>query len=126
METKFLICKHCGNIVEVVRESGVSIVCCGDKMSELKANITDGAVEKHVPVVNVTGNKVEVAVGSTLHPMVEEHYIQWIYLETNKGVQKKYLAPGNEPKAEFVIGDDEKVVAVYEYCNLHGLWKKDI
>ena len=80
METKFLICKHCGNIVEVIRESGVSIVCCGEKMSELKANTTDGAVEKHVPVVNIDGNKVEVVVGSTLHPMVEAHYIQWIYL----------------------------------------------
>ena len=126
METKFLICKHCGNIVEVIRESGVSIVCCGEKMSELKANTTDGAVEKHVPVVNIDGNKVEVVVGSTLHPMVEAHYIQWIYLKTDKGVQKKYLSPSDEPTAEFVIGDDEKVIEAYEYCNLHGLWKKEI
>ncbi|MDU4145345.1 MULTISPECIES: desulfoferrodoxin family protein [Clostridium] len=126
METKFLICKHCGNIVEVIRDSGVSIVCCGEKMNELKANTTDGAVEKHVPVVNIDGNKVEVVVGSTLHPMVEAHYIQWIYLKTDKGVQKKYLSPSDEPKAEFVIGDDEKVIEAYEYCNLHGLWKKEI
>lgn len=126
METKFLICKHCGNIVEVIRESGVSIVCCGEKMSELKANTTDGAVEKHVPVVNIDGNKVEVVVGDTLHPMVEAHYIQWIYLKTDKGVQKKYLSPSDEPKAEFVICDNEKVIEAYEYCNLHGLWKKEI
>ena len=95
-------------------------------MSELKANTTDGAVEKHVPVVNIDGNKVEVVVGSTLHPMVEAHYIQWIYLKTDKGVQKKYLSPSDEPKAEIVIGDDEKVIEAYEYCNLHFLWKKEI
>lgn len=126
METKFLICKHCGNIIEVVRESGVDIVCCGEKMSKLTANTTDAALEKHVPVVNINGNQVEVIVGSTLHPMVEEHYIQWIYLKTDKGIQKKYLSPGNEPKAHFLIGDDETVIEAYEYCNLHGLWKKEI
>ncbi|WP_195964772.1 desulfoferrodoxin family protein [Clostridium cuniculi] len=126
MEIKFLICKHCGNIVEVVKESGVPIVCCGEKMMELKANTSDGAVEKHVPEVSVNGNNVLVTVGSTLHPMVENHYIQWICLNTNKGVQRKYLSPGDEPKAEFILADGETVSEVYEYCNLHGLWKKVI
>lgn len=126
METKFFICKHCGNIVEIVKDSGVPIVCCGEKMSELKANTSDGAVEKHVPVVDINEGVVKVAVGSTLHPMIEAHYIQWIYLRTNKGIQKKYLNPESSPKAEFLIDKDEVVEEVYEYCNLHGLWKKEI
>lgn len=126
MEIKFLICKHCGNIVEVVKETGVPIMCCGEKMMELKANTSDGVVEKHVPEVDINGDKVLVTVGSTLHPMVENHYIQWIYLKTNKGVQRKYLFPADEPKAEFILADGETVSEVYEYCNLHGLWKKVI
>lgn len=126
METKFFICKHCGNIIEMIRPSGVPIVCCGDKMTELKANTSDGATEKHVPVIEIEDEKVTVVVGSTLHPMTEEHYIQWIYLKTNKGVQRKSLSPTDEPKAEFIIADDEVVVEAYEYCNLHGLWKKEV
>lgn len=126
MEGKFLVCKHCGNIVEVIKESGVSIICCGEKMTELKANTSDGAVEKHVPEVSINGNNIVVTVGSTLHPMVENHYIQWIYLKTNKGIQRKHLVPGSEPKAEFSLRDGESVEEVYEYCNLHGLWKKVI
>lgn len=124
MEAKFLICKHCGNIVEVVKESGVAIVCCGEKMTLMSANTSDGAMEKHVPEVEVNRDKVSVTVGSVLHPMLDNHYIQWIYLKTNKGAQKKYLQPGEEPKAEFILADGEVPVEVYEYCNLHGLWKK--
>ena len=115
METKFFICKHCGNIVEMINNTGVPLVCCGEKMSELKANTSDGAFEKHVPEVVVNGNVVSVVVGSTLHPMMDKHYIQWIYLKTNKGIQKKFLTPNNEPNAEFIIADDELVVEVYEY-----------
>lgn len=126
MEVKFLICKHCGNIVEVIKDTGVPVVCCGEKMTELKANTSDGAVEKHVPVVSVSGNIVEVSVGSTLHPMLDNHYIQWIYVKTNKGIQRKYLMPGEEPKVQFIIGNDEVLIEVYEYCNLHGLWKKEL
>lgn len=124
MDTKFLICKHCGNIIEMVKDAGVPIVCCGEKMAELKANTSDGASEKHVPEVTLNGNVVEVVVGSTLHPMLENHYIQWIYLKTDKGIQKKYLTPGSQPKAQFIIEADETVIETYEYCNLHGLWKK--
>lgn len=126
MGSKFLVCKQCGNIVEVIKQTAVPIMCCGKKMEVLEANTSDGAVEKHVPEVDVNGNKVLVTVSSVLHPMLENHYIQWIYLKTNKGIQRKDLSPGDEPKAEFLLVDGESVSEVYEYCNLHGLWKKQI
>lgn len=126
MNNKFLVCKQCGNIVEVIKQTAVPIMCCGKKMEVLEANTSDGAVEKHVPEVEVNGSKVLVTVSSVLHPMLENHYIQWVYLKTNKGIQRKDLCPGNEPKAEFSLVDGENVIEVYEYCNLHGLWKKEI
>ncbi len=119
--SKFFICRHCGNIIGMVNSSGVPVVCCGEKMEQLVANSTDAAGEKHVPVVTVEGNTVSVAVGSVEHPMTEEHYIPWIYLETEKGGQRKNLKPGDKPAATFIITDDEPV-GVYAYCNLHGLW----
>ncbi|MGE4213952.1 MAG: desulfoferrodoxin family protein [Anaerotignaceae bacterium] len=121
-ETKFFVCKHCGNLIGMIENSGVPIVCCGEKMTELVANTVDASLEKHTPVVSVNGDKVEVVVGSVEHPMLEEHFIKWIYLETKKGGQRKSLKPGEAPKAAFVVTDDEPV-AVYAYCNLHGLWK---
>lgn len=121
-ETKFFVCKHCGNLIGMIENSGVPIVCCGEKMTELVANTVDASLEKHTPVVSVNGDKVEVVVGSVEHPMLEEHFIKWIYLETKKGGQRKALKPGEAPKAAFVVTDDEPV-AVYAYCNLHGLWK---
>lgn len=121
-ELKFFRCEHCGNIIEMVAPSGVPVVCCGDKMKELVAGSTDGAVEKHVPVVTIEGNRVHVAVGSVAHPMVEEHFIQFIAIETSNGVQRKNLKPGEAPAADFVLADGEEFVAAYEYCNLHGLW----
>lgn len=128
METKnhkFFICKHCGNIVGLIRDAGVPLVCCGEKMHELVANTTDAATEKHVPVVQVTGDIVEVNVGSVTHPMEEKHSIEWIYLQTEHGGQRKGLKPGEAPAATFVLKDD-KPVAAFAYCNLHGLWKTDI
>lgn len=119
---KFYICEHCKNIVTYVENKGVPVMCCGQKMTELVANTTDAAQEKHVPVVEQDGDKVIVTVGSAEHPMTEEHHIAWIALETKKGSQIKYLDPAGAPKAEFSLADDE-LVAVYEYCNLHGLWK---
>ncbi len=95
-------------------------------MEELTANTSDGAFEKHVPAVTVNGNTVEVMAGEVAHPMIEEHYIQFIILETDRGYQKKDLKPGEEPKAVFALADGKKAVAAYEYCNLHGLWKKEI
>ncbi len=122
---KFYRCNHCGNIVMMVHDSKVSMMCCGEKMTELVAGSTDAAVEKHVPVVDIKSNSVEVSVGSVMHPMEEEHYIMWIYLETNRGGQIKYLNPGEDAMATFLL-NDEKPKVVYAYCNLHGLWKKEI
>lgn len=125
MSTKFYICEKCGNIVGKIHDSGVSVVCCGQKMTKLEAGVVEASREKHIPVVSVRGNVVEVVVGSVLHPMAEEHNISWVYLETDKGGQRKNLNPGDEPKLSFAL-TDEKPIAVYAYCNLHGLWKAEI
>lgn len=119
---KFYICKHCGNLIGMINDSGVNPVCCGDKMTELVPNTSDGAGEKHVPVVTVEGNIVTVTVGSVLHPMEEAHYIQWIYLDTEQGGQRKALKPGDAPVAKFALTDGDEPLGAYEYCNLHGLW----
>jgi superoxide reductase len=124
-EPKFFICKHCGNVVTLIHESGAPLSCCGEKMTQIVPNTVDAVVEKHVPAVTVDGDKISVVVGSVEHPMVPEHFIQWICLETDKGTQIKYLTPEDKPKAVFKV-EDETPVAVYEYCNLHGLWKKEI
>lgn len=123
MELKFFRCNHCGNIIVKIKDSSVPVVCCGENMQELVPGTTDAAVEKHLPVYEVNGSSVSVTVGSVLHPMLPEHSINWICLQTNKGFQLKYLNPSEEPKAVFALADGEKVEAVYEYCNLHGLWK---
>jgi superoxide reductase len=120
---KFYICKHCGNIVGMIFDSGVVPVCCGDKMTELVANTTDAAKEKHVPVITVSGNEVHVVVGAVAHPMEPEHFIQWIYLETEQGGQRKSLKPGDKPEAVFALAEGDKLIAAYAYCNKHGLWK---
>lgn len=124
-ETRFYICKHCGNLIGMIHASGAPIICCGEQMSELVANTVDASKEKHVPVVTVDGDKVTVKVGAVPHPMLEEHYIMWVYLQTGKGGQRKCLKPGDTPEVTFSIVDD-KPVAAYEYCSLHGLWKTDI
>ena len=122
MNQKFLICKHCGNIVAAVKESGVPIVCCGEKMSEIIPGEIEASLEKHIPEFKVEGNKVYVTVGSVEHPMVPEHYIEWVSIQTKQGNQRKQLQPGQEPKVCFSICDCDEVEAVYAYCNLHGLW----
>ena len=124
-EVKFYICKHCGNIVGLIHDSGVPLVCCGEKMSELGPNTTEGATEKHLPVVEMDGNVVKVSVGSVEHPSTEEHYIAWVYLQTAHGGQRKAIKPGDKPEVSFALQDDE-LIAVYAYCNLHGLWKTEI
>jgi superoxide reductase len=125
-KTKFFICNTCGNLVSLLNEGGGTLVCCGNDMEELVPNTVDAAVEKHVPVIEVEGNKVTVKIGSVTHPMVDEHWIEWIYLETKEGVQRKCLKPGDEPKAVFVLNDGDEVVSAYEHCNIHGLWKKEV
>lgn len=122
-ERKFFICKHCKNLVEVVNDSKVPMICCGEKMTELVANTVEASQEKHLPVVEVSGNEVSVTVGSVIHPMEEAHFIQWVYLLTDKGVQRKALKPGEVPSVKFSLLEGEKALAAYEYCNLHGLWK---
>ena len=109
---KFYRCEHCGNIITFVHSAGVPVMCCGQKMTELVPGTTDGAAEKHVPVVEVQGSTVQVKVGSVEHPMLTKH-----------GSQIKYLQPGEKPQASFVLADGDQLVAAYEYCNLHGLWK---
>ena len=123
---KFYLCNHCKNLVEMVMDSGVNPVCCGEKMQELKANTTDAVQEKHVPVVNVSGNVVNVVVGSVLHPQTEAHLINFIVLKTCCKVYRKDLTKDDEPKASFVLEDGEKPLEVYAYCNLHGLWKASL
>ena len=123
MEQKFYICEHCGNIVAEVKSSGVPVMCCGQKMKEIIPGTTDAAVEKHVPVYKTEGHKVYVTVGEVEHPMLPEHYIEWISLQTKSGNQRKCLKPGDEPKACFALCEGDEVEAVYAYCNLHSLWK---
>lgn len=124
MEIKYMICKKCGQIISVIKDTGVPIICCGQPMEEIQAGVVDAAVEKHVPVYELNGNTVSVNIGEVDHPMTEEHYIQWISLHTKSGYQRKNLAPGDNPHVEFSLGDNDEVIAVYAYCNLHGLWKK--
>lgn len=123
---RFFVCRHCGNMVGMLKSSGVPMICCGEKMEELVPNTVDAATEKHVPVVEVKGNQVKVTIGSVIHPMLEEHHIEWIYLDTNQGGQRKSLEIGKEPVATFALAEGEKPLAAYEFCNIHGLWKTDI
>lgn len=123
MKLKFFLCETCGNIIGKIYDSGVKVVCCGKEMVEMVPNTTDAALEKHVPVYRVEGNTVHVMVGSDAHPMTEDHYIEWIALQTREGNQRKCLKPGDEPTVCFCICDGDEVEAVYAYCNLHGLWK---
>ena len=123
MEVKYSVCNHCGNIIEMIKDQGVPVMCCGEAMHELKAGVTDAAVEKHVPVYTVDKQHVHVVVGETKHPMLDNHFIEWITLNTNQGIYRKQLIPGQEPIADFCLCDGEYVEGVYAYCNLHGLWK---
>lgn len=125
MDMKFYKCKHCGQMVAIVKETGVPIICCGEPMEEIIAGTTDAAVEKHVPAFEVKDNKVYVTVGAVEHPMLDVHYIEWVSLKTKQGNQRKALKPGDEPKVEFAICDGDEVEAVYAYCNLHSLWKAE-
>ena len=120
---KFYKCEICGKIVAMVKETPVDTMCCGQAMRELVPGTTDGATEKHVPVYTVEGNTVKVKVGSAEHPMTDAHHIEWIAIETENGNQRKELKPGDKPEATFALVPRDKVKSVYEYCNLHGLWK---
>jgi len=125
-EPKFYVCKHCGNMVNMLHDSGVKMICCGDEMTELVANTTDAAVEKHVPVITVKDDIVTVTVGSVPHPMTPEHKIVWIYLQTEKGEQLNCVDTQDVAETTFKMTDGDKIIAAFEYCNLHGLWKATV
>jgi len=123
MEVKFYRCKHCGNIIIKVVDSKVPVVCCGEKMEEIIPASVDAAVEKHVPVIEKKDGVVYVSVGSVAHPMIEEHYIPLVVLETTAGIQIAELHPGDDPVAVFALVAGAEIISAYAYCNLHGLWK---
>lgn len=121
---RILKCKHCQNIITYLDDKKVTVSCCGESMAELIPGVVDASLEKHLPIVVEEGNTVFVTVGEVLHPMTEEHLIEWVLIETTKGFQIKYLKAGDEPIAKFELIDNEVLISVYAYCNLHGLWKK--
>ena len=123
MEMKFYRCKHCGQIVAIVKKTGAPLICCGEEMEEIIPCTVDASHEKHIPVYKVEGDLVTVNVGSIEHPMIDAHYIEWVAIQTTSGNQRKLLKPNDKPTVEFKILDTDKVIAVYAYCNLHGLWK---
>ena len=121
----FFLCEICGNLIGVIEDKSIPLVCCGEPMKELVANSTDAAQEKHVPVVEISGDKCKVKIGSVAHPMTEEHLISWVYVKTERGGQRKNLTAGEAPELTFGIVDD-KLEAAYAYCNLHGLWVTEL
>jgi superoxide reductase len=123
-DRKFYRCSICGNIVGLINDGGGELVCCGQPMNLLLANTSDGAKEKHVPVGIRQGDFLHVTVGSIAHPMMESHYIQWICVAQSGRTQRAALQPGESPEADFAIMDGP--VTIYDYCNLHGLWKADL
>ena len=123
--TKFYICEKCGNLIEKIDDSGVPVVCCGQKMTPIVAGTVEASREKHIPVATVEGDVVRVSVGSVEHPMAEEHSILWVELKTDRGVQRKNFVVGEPPVVSFALAG-EKPLEVYAYCNLHGLWKSEI
>ena len=122
---KFFICEICGNMVGLIKDEGVQMVCCGDDMTELVPNSVEASGEKHVPVATVSGDSISIQIGSVPHPMEDSHSITFVYVETERGGQRKRLNVGEAPVVNFVLSDD-KPVAVYAYCNLHGLWEANI
>ncbi|MBQ3557415.1 MAG: (2Fe-2S)-binding protein [Oscillospiraceae bacterium] len=122
---KFYKCSVCGNIITKVKDSSVPVFCCGKPMAELVPGSVEASAEKHIPIYTTDSNKVYVMVGEAEHPMQPEHFIEWIAIETTAGCQIKYLTPGEKPAAGFCMGRDDTLVAVYAYCNLHGLWVKE-
>ena len=125
MKERFYICRHCGNLIGLIHDAGVPMVCCGEKMHALVPNTTDAAGEKHLPVVKLEGDKLIVSVGEVNHPMADDHFIEWVYVEFENGGSRRALKPGDAPVATFCTRE-AKPVAVYAYCNLHGLWKTEL
>lgn len=123
---KYFLCSACGNIAELVRDGGRPLFCCGEQMRPLDEEGMIGPAEKHLPIVRCEGDAVRVSVAETAHPMSEEHYIGWIALTTDKGTQRKAFKPSDAPEAIFPILKGERPLDVYAFCNLHGLWHKEV
>ena len=123
MKELFFICKHCGNIIAMIKNSGVPIQCCGEDMQEIIPGTTEASEEKHIPVFKTEDDTVSVSVGSVEHPMTPEHYIEWVCIESNDGFQYKKLTPNMPPKVNFSLSKGDSVKAVYAFCNQHSLWK---
>ena len=126
MDQKFFRCDICGNLVGLIHSSGVPLECCGQEMTELQGNTADAAAEKHVPAVSVDGNEVTVTVGEVGHPMLAEHFIEWVYIKTQSGGHRRELKPNGEPVAKFILTPGETAETAFAYCNLHGLWMKEL
>lgn len=124
-EQKFFRCRHCGNMVGLIHDAGMPMLCCGEEMQALIPNTVEAATEKHIPVISVKERLIHVEIGSVAHPMTEEHHIDFIYLQTEQGGQMKRLCVGTPAAAMFAVLDDTAVCA-YAYCNLHGLWKATV
>ena len=120
---RFFKCYICGNFVELLYEGGGELVCCGEAMQELVAKDKEEGSEKHLPVVSFEDNKLKVKVGEVSHPMLENHYITCVIIKYNDKVQRLNLFPNQTPEAEFCIDEEFDNIEVYEYCNVHGLWK---
>lgn len=123
---KLYVCPVCGNVIEKIVDKGVPVMCCGKPMVELTANTTDGALEKHVPVLSLEGNKLHVKVGEVAHPMTAEHLITTVIAVLGNQVLRVDFTADDQPEVTFAIGDYKGIIEVYEYCNLHGLWKATI
>ncbi len=122
MKIDFYICKHCGNLITKIADSGVPVVCCGEEMVKLEPKMTDEGNEKHLPVVETNGSDCTIKVGSVPHPMSDEHQIEWLYIVTNQRQQLVRFKSTDQPVYQFTLEPDEQVDNVYSYCNLHGLW----
>ena len=125
-EPRFFTCESCNIIIQEIQGQADCFSCDGTELKELQPGTTDAAQEKHVPVVTQNGNEITVQVGSVLHPMTEEHSIEWVYLQTQKGGQRVDLESTGEPSAKFLIAEGDKAIAAYAYCNLHGFWKTEV
>ncbi|MBQ2661356.1 MAG: desulfoferrodoxin [Clostridia bacterium] len=124
--SKFYVCSHCGNLIGMVNNAGVPMICCGEPMTLLEPNTVEASTEKHLPVVTREEGKVKVAIGDVPHPMIPEHFIGFVYLQTERGGQRKCLKAGEAPEVTFAVTEDEKPLAVFAWCNLHGLWKTEL
>lgn len=125
MKLQFFKCEHCGNVAVKLFDEGPALFCCGQQMTELVPDSVDASQEKHVPVVEITDD-IKVKIGAEEHPMIDTHWITMIVLETNRGFQYVKLDPGDKPEAQFTLAPGENPLKVYDYCNIHGLWVKEV